>query len=170
MPRHAAFAQARPRRHVALAHVAGACALAAAALTASPALAATYKWTDANGHVVYSDQPPPGNIKSELIGPAPPPSNPNAVKDMAQKDLELQKRQKDRADAAGKAEKAREVDTRRRDLCLTVRGRLKDMNEGKPVYRYDASGARVILNTAERAAEMDKELAAEKTYCGGPST
>lgn len=170
MPRHAAIAQALMRRRGALARAAGACALAATALAASPALAATYKWTDANGHVVYSDQPPPGNVKSETIGPASPPANPNAVKDMAQKDLDLQKRQKDRADAAVKAEKAKEVDTRRRDLCLSVRGRLKEMREGKPVFRYDASGARVILNDTERAAEMDKELAAEKTYCGAPST
>lgn len=24
-----------------------------------------WKWTDANGHVVYSQQPPPGNVKAE---------------------------------------------------------------------------------------------------------
>jgi hypothetical protein len=105
-----------------------------------------------------------------MIGPAPPPANPNAVKDMAQKDLELKKRQQDRVDAAAKVEKAKEVDTRRRDLCLAVRGRLKEMREGKAVFRYDASGARVTLNDSERAAEMDKQVAAEKTYCGGPST
>ena len=92
-----------------------------------------------------------------------------SVKDMAQKDLELQKRQKDRADADVKAEKARQGDARRRDLCLVVRGRLKDMREGKPVFRYDAGGARVILDEKARAAEMDKELDAEKKYCGEPS-
>jgi hypothetical protein len=162
------FAIAPPRRRVP--RVVGACALAAAALVAWPALATTYKWTDASGHVVDSDQPPPGNVKAEMIGPAPPPANPNAVKDMAQKDLELKKRQQDRVDAAAKVEKAKEVDTRRRDLCLAVRGRLKEMREGKAVFRYDASGARVTLNDSERAAEMDKQVAAEKTYCGGPST
>jgi hypothetical protein len=170
MPRHAATARALPCRRAALAQAAVACALAATALVALPALATTYKWTDANGHVVYSDQPPPGNVKAEMIGPAPPPSNPNAVKDMAQKDLELKQRQKDRTDAAVKVEKAKEVDTRRHDLCLSVRGRLKEMREGKPVFRYDANGTRVILNDTERAIEMNKELAAEKTYCGGPST
>ena len=38
-------------------------------LAASPivASAALYKWTDANGRVVYSDQPPIGDIKTEII-------------------------------------------------------------------------------------------------------
>ncbi len=48
-------------------------ALFAAALAfALPALAATYKWVDANGRVVYSDQPPGGGQKYEVVGSAPP--------------------------------------------------------------------------------------------------
>lgn len=171
MPRFAVRPLAVPRRVPATRACALGVALAlCAGLASGIAAAATYKWTDANGHVVYSDQPPPGNIKSEMIGPAAPASNPNAVKDMAQKDLELQKRQKDRADAEVKAEKARQGTAQRRDLCLVVRGHLKDMREGKPVFRYDASGARVILDEKERDAEMQKALDAEKEYCGEPST
>ena len=52
-------------------------------LAAAPASAAIYKWTDANGRVVYSDQPPPANVKVEAIAPPPPPANPNAVKELA---------------------------------------------------------------------------------------
>lgn len=144
----------------------GALAIAFAALSVA-ADAATYKWTDANGHVVYSDQPPPGDIKSERIGPTPPPSNPNAVKEMAQKDADLKKRQEDRAGAAVKEEQVRQQDTRRRDLCLVVRGKLKEMHAGMPVYTYDAKGARVILSPSARAAELDKQVDNEKKYCGG---
>ena len=36
-------------------------------LAAPSAVATTYKWTDAGGRVVYSDQPPAGNIKSEIV-------------------------------------------------------------------------------------------------------
>jgi hypothetical protein len=171
MPRFAVMSPAVPRRACATrARALGVALALCAGLASGFAGAATYKWTDANGHVVYSDQPPPGNVKSEMIGPAAPPSNPNAVKDMAQKDLELQKRQKDRTDADVKAEKARQGSAQRRDLCLVVRGHLKDMREGKPVFRYDASGARVILDEKERAAEMTKELDAEKKYCGESTT
>ena len=131
--------------------------------------AATYKWTDANGHVVYSDQPPPGDIKSELIGPAPPPANPNAVKDMAQKDADLKKRQQERTGAEVKADQDKQQDTRRRDLCLVVRGKLKEMRAGVPVYKYDDKGARVVLDPTARAEEFDKQVENEKKYCGAPS-
>src|SRR5512139_1897178 len=86
----------RPRRALALA----VCAAAACLLSAAPALAAMYKWTDANGRVVYSDQPPPGNVKAEIITGAAPPANPNAVKDFAAKEAEIKKRQLERTDAA----------------------------------------------------------------------
>ena len=41
------------------------CAVALAARWPRRPLAATYKWTDANGRVIYSDQPPSGNVKVE---------------------------------------------------------------------------------------------------------
>ena len=58
---------------------------------------------------------------------------------------------------------------RRRDLCLVVRGKLKEMRSGVPVYKYDEKGARVILDPAARAAELDNQLENEKKYCGSPS-
>ncbi|MEP7062870.1 MAG: DUF4124 domain-containing protein [Betaproteobacteria bacterium] len=136
---------------------------------ATDASAAMYKWTDANGHVVYSDQPPPGDIKSELIGAAPPPANPNAVKEMAQKDADLKKRQQDRVGAEVKAEKDKQQDTRRRDLCLVVRGKLKEMRSGAAVYKYDDKGARVVLDPTARAEELGKQVENEMRYCGEPS-
>jgi len=67
-------------------------ALAAVALAlALPALATTYKWVDAGGRVVYSDQPPTGGQKFEVVGNAAPPDNPNATREMANKDAELRK-------------------------------------------------------------------------------
>ena len=41
----------------------GACMLAATC--AGTAAAALYKWTDAQGRIVYSDQPPAANVKTE---------------------------------------------------------------------------------------------------------
>ena len=54
----------------------------ACAVAAGSAGATLYKWTDANGRVVYSDQPPTGNVKVEIVGGAPPPDNPNAAREM----------------------------------------------------------------------------------------
>ena len=66
--------------------------LVAAFFPAATGAAALYKWTDASGRIVYSDQPPPGNVKSEILKGPPPPANPNAVKDLANKELEYKQR------------------------------------------------------------------------------
>ena len=48
-------------------------AVLAAGLACAPVFAALYKWTDASGRVIYSDQPPPGDAKVETLK-APPPA------------------------------------------------------------------------------------------------
>src|SRR5438034_8784388 len=99
-----------------------ACIVAAALLPAESGAAALYKWTDASGRVVYSDQPPPGNVKSEILKGPPPPANPNAVKDLANKELEYKQRQLDKAEANAKAEKDTAAAKARTDNCIQVRG------------------------------------------------
>ena len=91
-----------PMRH---GYVWVACILAAALMSAESGAAALYKWTDASGRIVYSDQPPPGNVKSEILKGPPPPANPNAMKEMATKELEYRQRQLDKAEAGAKADK-----------------------------------------------------------------
>ena len=100
----------------------GAAGLAAAvALCALPVAAALYKWVDANGRTVYSDQPPTSpNLKAETLNAAAPASNPNAAKELAQKDLELRKRQAERADTATKADKDRLAREKRADECAQI--------------------------------------------------
>ena len=53
--------------------------------------------------MIYSDQPPPGNVKVETLNAPPPPANPNAVKDLAAKDAEIRKAKQARADEEAKA-------------------------------------------------------------------
>ena len=131
--------------------VACAVAVAGAALQAAPATAALYKWTDANGRVVYSDQPPSGNVKAEVMGSAPPPSNPNAVKDLANQDAELKKRQLERADDAKKAEKSRTDAARNQDFCVQARSQLATLQQTMVVlYRLNEKGERVVVDDAER--------------------
>jgi len=141
---------------------------ALAAALSLPAMAALYKWTDANGRVVYSDQPPPGGVKSEVVGPAPPQANPNAVKEMASQDQEMRKRQLDRAEAEKKAEKDRSLATRRQDLCLIVRGKIEDLGASQvAVYKYNDKGERVYMDDAERRKEIEANQELEKKYCAG---
>src|SRR5947208_2437500 len=102
--------------------VAGACvALALLAVAAWPAQAATYKWVDANGRVIYSDQPPTGNYKVESLSAPPPPANPNAVRELASKEAELQQKKLLRAEEETKIAKARIESDKKRDQCGKVR-------------------------------------------------
>ena len=129
--------------------------LAAGALLAWPAGAALYKWTDANGRVVYSDQPPTApNVKAEVLHAPAPAANPNAAKEMAQKEMELKKRQADRADAAAKGDKDRAQRTQRDLDCARIANSVKQLSWGQVViYRANDKGEQVPMDDAERARE-----------------
>lgn len=142
-------------------------ALTAGMTAALPAAAALYKWTDANGRVVYSDQPPMGNTKAETLTGAPPPANPGAVKEMATKDAEFKKRQADQAETVKKADKQRTDAERLIDQCAQARGQIKQLGaEQVEMYRYNAKGDRVILDAATRGRDRDMlEKWAAKNNC-----
>mgnify|MGYP003694715613 CR=1 FL=1 len=120
--------RSRPRAAIAprVAHRACAPSRAVAACWRAPAIGrARTRWTDANGRVIYSDQPPPGNVKVESINAPPPPANPNAVKDLANKEVELQKKKQVRAEDDTKANKAR-VDANLRSSGVPTGARSGD--------------------------------------------
>jgi hypothetical protein len=124
-----------------------ACALAFAAL---PAAAALYKWSDENGRVVYGDTPPPG-VKAERVNPTVSPADPNAVRDMAAKDAQMNKRQQDRAEDAAKVEKAQADAKAKVDRCVQVRGNLQTLRASQVgVYRFNEKGEKIYLEPADR--------------------
>jgi hypothetical protein len=143
---------ALPRR----ARLLAAC-LAAACVAAAPASAALYKWTDAQGRVVYSDQPPPGNQRSEQLRGPPPPANPNAAKELAQREADYRKQQSDAAEAAAKAAKARENAGQIAENCTQVRNQLRQLSETQiAIYRYNEKGEREVMDEDARGRERAK--------------
>lgn len=130
---------------------------ALAAFCAGSAPAALYKWTDAQGRIVYSDQPPMGNVKSEQLRGPPPPANPGAAKDLAQKEADFKKRQSDSAELATKAEKARADTAQRNESCAQAKGQLKQLAENQIViYRYNEKGEREVMDDDVRGKERAK--------------
>lgn len=122
-----------------------------------PAEAALWKWIDASGHVVYSDIPPTGDVKAERVNAPLPPANSSAVKEMANQEAELKKRQAQRAEDAGKTEKLRADATRRQESCAQARGQLKAMQVGAMVqYRINEKGERVLMDEAMRRKESER--------------
>jgi hypothetical protein len=132
-------------------------ALSLAAIFASSAQAALYKWTDAQGHVVYSDQPPLANVKTEQLRGAPPPANPNAAKELAQREAEFKKRQDDAAKAETKASKDRATSAEHAENCTQAQAELRQLTESQlAVYRYNEKGEREIMDDDARAKERAK--------------
>ena len=141
-----------------------ACALASGAVGAT-----LYKWTDANGRVVYSDQPPTGNVKVEIVGGAPPPDNPDAARDLANKDVEMKKAQRERTEEATKSDQARAEAVRRAGVCDQARAavRMYQADNKIPLYRLNEKGERILVNDEERRRKVDEQQKLVREYCGG---
>jgi hypothetical protein len=136
----------------------GAGVIVATLLSVAPAAGALYKWTDASGRVVYSDQPPPGNVKVEMINAPPPPADPNAAKDLANKELELQKKKQVRAEDETKATKARVDANMKRQECDRARGQMIALGRSSQVvvYTTNARGERIAMDDAALLAERQR--------------
>jgi hypothetical protein len=148
---------------------------AVAAICAVSSLAATYKWLDENGRVVYGDTPPAG-VKAERLSTSVPPADPNAVRDMVTKDAEIRKRQQQRVDDEAKEEKSRaEVNLIRRQ-CQQAAGRVRSLREDANVYRFDDKGQRVYLDAAAREEaiaqnqKIMRDIGCTPAISSGPAT
>jgi hypothetical protein len=119
--------------------------------------AALYKWTDAQGRIVYSDQPPQANVKTEQLRGAPPPANPNAAKELAQREADFRKRQADAEKANAKAGKESASSADHAESCAQARGQLKQLAESQlAIYRYNERGEREVMDEDARGRERAK--------------
>ena len=117
----------------------------------APAWGALYKWTDANGRVVYSDQPPPGDMKIDVIAAPPAPSNPNAMKDMANKEVENKKQQQEAAANSKKALQQRADAEKRLDACKSARAEITRLAADQIIlYSVNEKGETIVMNEADR--------------------
>lgn len=156
--------QPRPNRRQA----AGPVALAVALLLAcGPASAVLYKWVDASGRVTYSDQPPPGNVKAEVVGAAPPPSNPAAIRDLANQEADLKKQQTQRAEDQKKAAKARTEALQLQQDCGDARARLRIYESDQPIARINEKGEQVFLEDSLRLMERQRLEQQIRERCSG---
>lgn len=121
-----------------------------------------YKWVDANGKVHYSDQAPPTDSKSQkIIAPAPS-ADSAAIKSLAARQAELRRAQASETEKATKAEQAAAEEKKRQDACNQAKGRLKLIQGGGRVYRFDDKGEKNFLDDASRQKalqEAEQEVA-----------
>ena len=157
---------------------------------------AQWSWKDGNGRLVYSDRPPPSDIKptqivrqpstQALANPAPAsgplddsgkPSDAknsdaknapasNAPKTIAEREMEFRKRQQERADSDKKAAEEQTKNATKTAECDRARGYMKSLEDGVRITRTDASGNREFLDDAQRAAEADRTRKIIQSACG----
>jgi hypothetical protein len=159
-------------------------AVVLAGFTSTPS-EAQWAWKDGNGRLVYSDRPPPSDIKAAnivrqpstqaLANPAPAsgplddagkPSDaknsdaktpaPNAPKTIAERDMEFRKRQQERADSDKKAADEQTKSAAKTAECERARGYMRSLEDGVRITRTDATGNREFLDDAQRAAEVER--------------
>ena len=144
-------------------------------LAVMPAAAETYKWTDAEGKVHYSDQPPPANARDQAtIKPRKPSSAPAATdkgappakaKTYVEQEAEFKKRQVEAAEREAAEKKAADEAAGKKRDCDQVRSQLKSLQAGGRVAQSNAQGEREYMSDAQIAQEIERLKKSEASLC-----
>ena len=130
---------------------------AALALGATFAVAdQVYKWTDSEGHVHFSQTPPPSTtagVQQVNVNPAAPdPQSLQNQQDLIQAQQDQQKKAKEAADKAGKpdpqAEKLKQIE------CDDLRTKLASLQQQGRAATVDAQGNVTYLDDDARAKQV----------------
>jgi hypothetical protein len=130
------------------------------------AQAELYKWTDAQGKVHYTDQPPTLKaqvIKNSTAGQADITSQ--ATQSLDAKDQAYQKRRKEADDARTKADKEAELARVQRENCAKARSNLSTLQNSARVYSTNAAGQRTYMDDDARARELTSSQKAVSDFC-----
>ena len=134
--------------------------------------AAINKWVDDQGHVHYSDQPPPGNAKAETLhsvsdqdSNTASTSAPAAPKTLAEREAELKKSQKAKQEAANKALQKQAVEDAKKASCATSQQNLRTLQEGIRMVEVDANGERSYMDDKQRLERIAKAQQDISAYC-----
>lgn len=128
--------------------------------------AGLYKWTDSQGNIHYSDQPPTVNaqaIKTPSAGQAETTSE--ARKSLNNKDQEYLKRKQDAEESRKKAEAEAEKERVQRENCEKARKNLNALQNSPRTYSTNAAGQRVYMDEAARASALANSQKAISEFC-----
>jgi len=126
--------------------------------------AETYKWTDDDGNVHYSQQPPPADIEAQTI------DTPNAGSEAGKSEVQrrLEKFQQ-REEKREKAEQERQRQQKKAEIyrknCQTARERLAKLQRGRQVRSFDEDGNMRRLSVEEHQQRIDNVKKDVEKYC-----
>ncbi len=148
-------------------------------VVAAPAGAQTYKWTDAEGKVHYSDQPPPANAKEQATikrkpsastpGAAPTPAEngtPAAkAKTYVEQESDYKKRQVETAEREAAEKKKAAEESEKKQNCAQARSQLQTLQAGGRISYTNAKGERDYLSDAQVAQEIERAKRSADGWC-----
>lgn len=125
-----------------------------------------YKWTDNQGKVLYTDQPP--TVDAQRIrgaGSGQADTTSQARQSLNAKDQAFQKRKQEAEDARAKAEKEAEQERIQRENCAKARSNLGTLQNSPRVYTTNAAGQRTYMDDAARASALANSQKAVSDFC-----
>jgi uncharacterized membrane protein YqiK len=125
-----------------------------------------YKWTDSQGKVHYTDQPPTVNaqtVKRPQSGQTE--TTTQATKSLSDKDQAYQKRREEAEQARIKAEKEADEARVRSENCAKARNNLNTLQNRSRVYTTNAAGQRTYMDDAARADALANSQKAVSDFC-----
>jgi len=140
-------------------------------LTSTCAFAAITKWVDSDGHVHYSDQPPPPNTQQKTLRSdddtqvSQNASGVAAPKTIAEREAELKKAQLAKKEAADKAAQKQAVTDAQQANCASARQNLATLQSGVRLAEVNAKGEPVYLDDNQRDQRIAKAQNDVDTYC-----
>lgn len=144
------------------------------------ASAQTYKWTDPDGKIHYSDQPPPAAVKDESVMKraknAPPPPAAAATGDKGKnatpkaatpqdQEAEFRKRQVANAEKEAAEKKKADEAAEKKTNCDAAKGQLANLQAGGRITRTNAKGEREFLTDPEIGQEVERAKKAAASWC-----
>ena len=147
----------------------------ALALFVLPAWAGLYKWTDENGKVHYSDQPPPGDVKqtqtlkeskSAAAAPSAAGAKPGAAaKTPAEQEMEFRKRRLEAAEGEAKAKKDAEAAEEKKRNCERANAQVASLQRGGRITHPGPNGEQIYMSDAEIANELSNARKVADSWC-----
>ena len=148
-------------------------------LAASPVVAETYKWKDADGKIHYSDQPPPANAREETtVRPRKPATAATAApaaadkgapatkaKTYVEQEADFKKRQVEAAKHEDEEKKKAAEAAAKKQNCERARAQLRSLQSGGRVTQTNAKGEREFMSEAQIAQGIESEKKSVDSWC-----
>ena len=146
-------------------------------LTSTNSFAAISKWVDAQGHVHYSDQPPPPDAKAETlrstsdtevtgsVSAVSQTSATSATKTIAEQEAELKKAQLAKKEAADKTAQKQAAADALKTNCANAQQNLRNLQAGGRLVELDANGENSYIDDTQRQQRIEKSQQEVNTLC-----